>query len=1079
MTGDRGDDTLNGIEGDDSIIGNAGDDSLEGGAGDDTIEGGVGSDTLTDTAGNDLLSGGAGDDDLTGGPGNDTIIGGSDNDVARFGVASTEIAVSLSGTAVVIVSSEGTDRVVFGTERFVFGDREMTWDEVVAMAPGQAGGIGSVFDADTEAWVTSNGTQSHVANGGDPDGYLRGTEGGSGVWTFIAPEPFLGDMGQYYGGTLTYSQKQDQTENQFDDVDVRLDGAGLSLVADAGDNPGTDWTGYSLNLTPGAGWRVGSLSGRIATATEISSVLSDLERLQIRGEFVDGSQGDASDLDSVAFATGTPDPVYGGGPSVVSTFDEGIEGWSFINDVREFRHVPDNGNPGGYLEAVDYATGETWYYVAPTVFLGDKSSFYGGRFGFDLRQSATTSQFQNDDVVLTGGGQRLVHAITHPGTDWTSYSLSLGTEGDWRLGSESGAVATESQIRAVLASLDSLLVRGEFVSGDDTGGLDNVVLSAAGAVTLYSAPQGGEVLGRYASLQTAIDNAAPGQRIDIAGSALSGPVDAGTDNLVFSADAPFATQIRLTGAAAAATLRGTAAMNVAGNDNANSIGGNAGDNRLDGGAGADILFGGLGNDTIDGGADADEAVFGVASTSVTVTQDGGALLIESAEGRDRIEPTVETLRFSDTTLGFADVQALIAAPGDQRDGTSGDDLMRGTERADTLSGLEGNDTLLGLQADDVLFGGPGHDVIDGAAGADRIAGGDGNDHLLGDGFKIAFAGDVSAQVFRLYQATLDRAPDAAGHMEWSAQIYRGALSGSDAAAGFVGSPEFQNVYGALDNAAFVELLYRNVLNRAPDADGLAAWTALLGGGMSRADVVLGFSDSPEFITATRADAGAFATGHTDSIWSDDVYRLYQATLDRAPDLAGFIGWTDALGSGTPFATAVNGFVASVEFQNTYGALDDRGFVNLLYNNVLGRDGDAAGLQGWLNILAEGGTRETVVEGFSQSPEFVNATAANLTAWMRAQGDDDVLDGGGGRNVLTGGRMSDTFVFAAGDAGNHRVLDLEAWDTLAFRDFGYAAAADARAHLAQTGADVTFSDQGTDVVFQNTALALFDDDMFVF
>jgi serralysin len=186
-----------------------------------------------------------------------------------------------------------------------------------------------------------------------------------------------------------------------------------------------------------------------------------------------------------------------------------------------------------------------------------------------------------------------------------------------------------------------------------------------------------------------------------------------------------------------------------------------------------------------------------------------------------------------------------------------------------------------------------------------------------------------------------------------------------------------------------------------------------------------------------------------------------------------------LGNGTPFLTAVAGFVNSAEFQNTYGALDNTGFVTLLYQNVLGRAPDAGGLTGWLNALDAGQSRAQVVQGFSQSGEFIAATAPELKTWIRSQGQDDVLDGGTGSNDLWGGAMADVFRFRMEDAGTHRVHDFEAWDYLDFRAFGYTTADDARTHMTQQGANVVFTDQGTTVTLTNTQLASLDNDTFVF
>jgi hypothetical protein len=57
------------------------------------------------------------------------------------------------------------------------------------------------------------------------------------------------------------------------------------------------WTSYSVLLTETAGWRVGSLAGPAATKDKMLAVLSNLDRLRIRGEFISGA--DNGDLDHV------------------------------------------------------------------------------------------------------------------------------------------------------------------------------------------------------------------------------------------------------------------------------------------------------------------------------------------------------------------------------------------------------------------------------------------------------------------------------------------------------------------------------------------------------------------------------------------------------------------------------------------------------------------------------------------------------------------------------------------------------------------------------------------------------------
>ena len=78
LTGDTGNNSLDGNVLNDSLDGGDGDDTLKGFAGNDTLIGGNGNDSLDGGYGNDSLVGGAGYNQLNGGAGNDTLIGGDD-----------------------------------------------------------------------------------------------------------------------------------------------------------------------------------------------------------------------------------------------------------------------------------------------------------------------------------------------------------------------------------------------------------------------------------------------------------------------------------------------------------------------------------------------------------------------------------------------------------------------------------------------------------------------------------------------------------------------------------------------------------------------------------------------------------------------------------------------------------------------------------------------------------------------------------------------------------------------------------------------------------------------------------------
>ncbi|MAY72512.1 MAG: hypothetical protein CME82_13790 [Halomonas sp.] len=131
---------------------------------------------------------------------------------------------------------------------------------------------------------------------------------------------------------------------------------------------------------------------------------------------------------------------------------------------------------------------------------------------------------------------------------------------------------------------------------------------------------------------------------------------------------------------------------------------------------------------------------------------------------------------------------------------------QGTGFRQTISGIE---DLRGTRE----FG----DKLSGSDGAESFYGRGGDDAIFGDGFDPTYAMDEAASVYRLYQATLDRAPDLRGLTNWSERLFTGESGLQQVATGFVNSAEFQATYGALDDAGFVELLYQNVLGRAADA----------------------------------------------------------------------------------------------------------------------------------------------------------------------------------------------------------------------------------------------------------------------
>ncbi len=109
---------------------------------------------------------------------------------------------------------------------------------------------------------------------------------------------------------------------------------------------------------------------------------------------------------------------------------------------------------------------------------------------------------------------------------------------------------------------------------------------------------------------------------------------------------------------------------------------------------------------------------------------------------------------------------------------------------------------------------------------------------------------VDGQVTRLYKAYFLRDPEPAGRAYWAGRMTAG-MRLEDISQFFAGSTEFKNRYGSLSNGGFVDLVYENVLGRAPDPGGRAHWVSGLDAGrLQRGKVMVGFSESPEFVKKT-------------------------------------------------------------------------------------------------------------------------------------------------------------------------------------------------------------------------------------
>jgi hypothetical protein len=166
----------------------------------------------------------------------------------------------------------------------------------------------SDFEQGDEGWQGTNSVNgpqalTHEQGGATSHslGYISVSEnrGGQGTMYFAAPAEYLNNKRSAYNGRLVFRLKQSADRELTDARDFVYLGSGdlvLSYMM-LRKVPPTNWQGYEIPLNECSGW-LNINANRVATKSEMLSVLSSLSRLWIRAEFSNQNY-DRTDLDNV------------------------------------------------------------------------------------------------------------------------------------------------------------------------------------------------------------------------------------------------------------------------------------------------------------------------------------------------------------------------------------------------------------------------------------------------------------------------------------------------------------------------------------------------------------------------------------------------------------------------------------------------------------------------------------------------------------------------------------------------------------------------------------------------------------
>jgi len=954
------------------IIGNEGTGGLISNRGDNVLTGLGGNDTLIGNGGNDTLDGGSGVDSLVGGDGSDTYV----VDVA------TDFIFEDSGQGVDTVRSA------------------LSWT------------LGTFFENLTLTGIyTINGT------GNDFENTLLGNDAANLLLGLVGDDTIIANGGN-------------DTVDGGVGADSMRGGAGddLYLVDDAGDVV-TEWTSEGFDT--------------IQTALT-TTLTSNVEALILTGSA--NLDGTGNNLANVLNGNAGANVLSGGtlndtlvGNAGNDTLDGGTGDDSMrggqdndlyiVNSVGDI--VVEAANEG--IDTVESAASRTLSLNVEHLTLTGIAGFAGtgntlaNRILGNIGANALTG-LEGDDTLDGGEGNDTLNG----GAGNDSMLGGLGDDtyvidslSDVMVeAADSGTDTVQSWIAHTLGAVYenlTLLGTGAFNGTGNDGG--NVLTGNAGA-NLLSGLVGNDTILAGAGNDTldggAGDDSMVGglgddrYRVDSVTDRVVEDSNAGVDTVEASISYVLATTLEhltLTGTSAIDGT-GTNAINIlTGNLAANALYGGGANDALIGNGGDDSLYGGAGNDTMTGGQGND--LFVVDSVLDVVNE-------AALEGTDTIQ----------TQLSF-----VLAANFENLELTGISDLAGTGNLADNrLTGNSGDNTLTGLAGNDSLFGGSGNDTLLGGVGADSLAGGTGNDLYIID------ATDVLAEEALGGLDTVSAGFNYTLGAEFENLLLTGAavLGTGNALNNSLSGNEANNLLSGLDGN---DQLYGGAGNDTLDGGaGRDQMTGGMGDDRYRVDVA---TDS--VVEAANAGTDTVESAITLTLGSNlenlilvgsDAINATGNTLNNsltgnamANVLTGAAG-LDSLYGGQGDDTLIGG--AGIDA--SYGGLGDDTYVidlvtDTAFEDALGGTDTVQSAVSWtlgLNFenLILSGTQSSNGIGNAETNVLTGNAGGNL---LQGLGGADTLDGRGGNDVLTGGTGADTFVFAAVGNGTDTLTDYNAVD----------------------------------------------------
>ncbi|MHA4870659.1 Ig-like domain-containing protein [Duganella sp. PWIR1] len=746
------------------VFGSAFNDSLTGSAGDDCLQGLAGNDTLIGGAGNDTLFGGLGNDSVAGGDGNDTLRAGTGVDVIDGGAGSDQLQLLGNFLSYTITRPNATDVVLVNAatgenitlrnvEQLKFADGMKTLGEAIVnsvsifgdylVGDGGANSLNGGAGSDTMVGGAGNDTYT-VDVAGDvvtenPDegiDLVNVAFAAAGTYTLAANVEnatvtgtvAIGITGNALDNVLTGNAVANKLDGGAGN-DTLIGGAGNdSLVGGLGDDVYVvDVAGDVVTEAAGAGSGI----DRVETALATYTLAANVENLVYTGSANFSATGNASDNqltggagkdtlngglgnDTLSGGAGD-DSLLGGdgndvlnaGTAVVGDLVDGGNGSDTLKVLGAFEDYVRSRPTATDTKLVNVVTGEsiTLRNVETVSFDGVAKAINDVNAGLVSAGNDTLTGTSGADSINGGTGSDLMIGLE--GDD--IYEVDVATDAITELdggGIDLVNVAFKAAGTYVLSSYvdNATVTAAATIAVNLTGNAQNNVLTGNAAVNTLIGDAGDDTLDGGAGADKLTGGTGNDvYMVDVAGDVVTELADGGTDTV----------QTKLASYTLGANVEnlvflGTGAFTGTGNALAN---------KLTGGVGNDSLVGGLGNDTldagtsgagdkdvIDGGGDVDTLAgleaFGNykvsrpnATDTVLTHISGGVITVRG----------VEQFTFDGVSMTLAEVQDNTAS--------TGSDTLVGTDGADSINGGAGADSMSGGAGDDIYVVDVAGDIV--------------------------------------------------------------------------------------------------------------------------------------------------------------------------------------------------------------------------------------------------------------------------------------------------------------------------------------------------------------------------------